>query len=269
MFEATEPTVDYHSHDYLELGYVQNGQLIHTFEGNTTIISPGDYYIVDYGKLHSYELIGDTPLSVLNCMFIPRLFDETLSKKTQLNDISSNHLLKFNLHTLTTQASNIIFHDDSGYIRELLLRMAKEYEDKKLGYQEILRSHLITILIETIRRLDNCVDFENDIVLKATQYMDTHFTEKALLQNLSKKYNYSLSYVSRIFKQETGKTIQQHLRSIRVHEACRLLANTTIKISAIAERIGYEDAKFFTKIFKEETGMTPREFRNTHSTNSY
>ena len=267
FYKTSSPVRDYHSHDYLELLYVIDGQAYHHLDEKTDFISKGDYLIIDYGKVHKYEQIGDIPLRLLNCMFIPRLFDETLNKRYQLEEITKNHMFRFNLHTLREHPANVIYHDTDGHVRNILETMQMEYQNKDLGYQEIMRSHLVILLVEMIRQIKdpNLEDTENEIVNMVTRYVLKHFSEKTLLQKIASKYNYSFSHISRVFKQETGRTIQEYIRAIRIHEACRLLANTTNKITDIAEMVGYGDAKFFTKLFKETIGQTPREYRKSYT----
>lgn len=266
FYKTSSPSRDYHSHNYLELLYVLDGQANHTLEQQSSIISKGDYLIIDYGKVHKYHQIGNTPLRLLNCMFIPRLFDETLNNRYQLEEITKNHMFKFNFHTLKEHPANVIYHDTDNHVRNTLEKMLVEYTEKSLGYQEIMRSHLIILLVEMIRQVkdSNLTESENELVNLVSNYVQKHFSEKPLLQIIAEKYNYSVSHISRTFKQETGQTLQEYIRSIRIHESCRLLANTSNKISDIAEMVGYDDAKFFTKIFKKETATSPRDFRKKH-----
>lgn len=68
-----------HSHQFLELSYVLEGKATHTTEGITTVLSKGDYFIIDYNRYHEYQQIGDTPFVIMNCLFLPSLIDETLT----------------------------------------------------------------------------------------------------------------------------------------------------------------------------------------------
>ena len=71
----------------------------------------------------------------------------------------------------------------------------------------------------------------------------------------------SQSYISQIFKQETGNTINQYIISCRIDNACDLLLTCNEKIADIGKRCGFPDQNYFTKIFKKSTGMTPSDYR--------
>jgi len=65
-----------------------------------------------------------------------------------------------------------------------------------------------------------------------------------------------------LVKQHTGKTISQHIRSMRLQEACRLLKSTNLSYSDIAYELGFTDQSYFIKQFKETMGITPAKYRH-------
>ncbi|MBQ7090154.1 MAG: helix-turn-helix transcriptional regulator, partial [Clostridia bacterium] len=139
----------------------------------------------------------------------------------------------------------------------------KEYNEKQPGYHEMMRCQLIEILIDSIRQVPQSASTSDwsGMVQYITDQVNKNFMEKLSLSSLAQECCYSLAYVSKVFKEEMGMTFQDYLQKVRVHESCRLLANTSKKISEICGLVGYTDVKFFNQIFKKQTGMTPREFR--------
>lgn len=81
------------------------------------------------------------------------------------------------------------------------------------------------------------------------------------LQFLSERLKLSQSYISQLFKQETGTTINQYIISYRIDMASSLLLKSDQKISDIAGCCGFTDQNYFTKLFKKYTGMTPSAYR--------
>ncbi|MFD1903899.1 helix-turn-helix domain-containing protein [Paenibacillus rhizoplanae] len=67
--------------------------------------------------------------------------------------------------------------------------------------------------------------------------------------------------MSRKFKQITGENLSDYLTGLRVEKAKALLQNTNLRLSQIAELVGYEDEKYFSRVFKKTAGLTPREYR--------
>ena len=76
--------------------------------------------------------------------------------------------------------------------------------------------------------------------------------------------NYSLSYISRKFKEETGTNFNKYVQRKRIEQACHLLVTTLKPVTEIAQETGYCDYKFFLKVFKENIKVSPREFRKIH-----
>ena len=93
------------------------------------------------------------------------------------------------------------------------------------------------------------------------KYTAENISDKNILGNLSKKENFSVSYLSRKFKEDMGISFTEYLQNERIEQSMRLLANTDKKITEIAGFCGYSDMKFFNFIFKKRLGITPREFR--------
>lgn len=69
------------------------------------------------------------------------------------------------------------------------------------------------------------------------------------------------SYLSSLFKKETGMTLTDYVNTNRINTAKRLLKSTTLSIQAVAASVGIPDIHYFTRLFRRETGLSPREYR--------
>ena len=92
-------------------------------------------------------------------------------------------------------------------------------------------------------------------------YLRKNCRERAVLTNYCQTHHYSLSYISRRFRQETGMAALQYLQKIRIDQSCALLGGSRRSIAEIAQAVGYEDAKYFSEVFKRMLGMPPGEYR--------
>lgn len=98
---------------------------------------------------------------------------------------------------------------------------------------------------------------------KARDYIDRNYGDDELgIQKLADHLHISATYLSMIFKKEAGETFLKYLVGVRLKAARELLANSDLKTSEIAERIGYPDINYFSYFFKKNFGMSPREYRN-------
>ncbi|KOP65134.1 AraC family transcriptional regulator [Bacillus sp. FJAT-18019] len=105
---------------------------------------------------------------------------------------------------------------------------------------------------------------DNHIIHDIAQYLEQHYHEEISLQQIAGRFFLSREYISRKFKQEFGVTLSDFLGRIRINKAKALLLNPQIRIVQIAEMIGYQDEKYFSKVFKKLEGITPNEYRKTH-----
>lgn len=104
-------------------------------------------------------------------------------------------------------------------------------------------------------------DKSNKTIKSATRYIAAHFAENITLSDLADHLHINASYLSTLFKQVTGHAFKEHLNITRVEEAKRLLADTDYPIMEIAVSCGFNDQSYFTKVFKHQTGLTPKQFR--------
>ncbi len=100
--------------------------------------------------------------------------------------------------------------------------------------------------------------------IAAAEYVDTHYADPDLsVQALCSTRGMSKSYLSPIFKADTGMTFVEYVTVRRTEEAKILLASERYRIYEIAERVGFRDAHYFSMTFKKQTGVTPREYQDS------
>jgi len=102
---------------------------------------------------------------------------------------------------------------------------------------------------------------EEDVSEKVITYLHRRFNEDIRLVEVARFAGASTSGVMHKLKKETGQTFSQHLNSIRVKEAKRLLAFTSLPLGEISSRCGFRDQSYFTKVFTKTINIGPREFR--------
>jgi AraC-like DNA-binding protein len=101
----------------------------------------------------------------------------------------------------------------------------------------------------------------DDVVGRAIQFMHTHITGTLRLADMALQTNMSPSHFHRQFRQATGHAPIDYFIRLKVQHACELLNNTDMKIGEIGHFLGYQDAHYFSRIFKQITGQSPRRFR--------
>ncbi len=144
----------------------------------------------------------------------------------------------------------------------MMEKIKVESANQTYGYPEMLRCTLIEILIATMRKIINDEKAaETDTTTKyIIKFIEKNYGKKITLSHISSALNYSLPYISSKFKADTGYNFSYYLQKYRIEQSTRLLANTDDAISEIAALVGYDDVKFFGKLFKKYMYVTPSEF---------
>lgn len=96
-------------------------------------------------------------------------------------------------------------------------------------------------------------------------WIEKHYQDDVSLENLAKETHLSTSYISRVFRQETGSSVTDYLTARRMRQACRLLETTDLAVEEIGIRIGIPNASYFIQLFKRVVGTTPLKYRNDRS----
>lgn len=165
------------------------------------------------------------------------------------------------------------------FVVSSLLKELKKYDilqsdTKYLSYNDFYHFDL---LYEYIR---NCISqsnygskaFENNnhsyAIKKCLDYINDHYTENIALTDLADHIEMSRSYLSFLFKKETGYSFSRYLMKKRVDTSKNLLTSTQEKIYLVAEKVGFDNPYYFSKVFKEQTGFTCKEYREKQFINT-
>lgn len=99
----------------------------------------------------------------------------------------------------------------------------------------------------------------------AKEYVCEHYSENIKLQEIASLCNINATYLSRVFKEETGESFSDYLIAYRIEMAKLLLKDVRLNISEVSEKVGYCDAKHFSKSFRSAVGITPKEYRKLYA----
>ena len=101
----------------------------------------------------------------------------------------------------------------------------------------------------------------SDVVHKIMKYIRGNYHRRITLDDVAGQVYLSRSYISSLFKEETGVSLTSYINHVRIEQSKRLLEDEHIPLVDIADMCGFGDQSYFTKIFKRETGMPPNRYR--------
>ncbi|MGG1552600.1 helix-turn-helix domain-containing protein [Paenibacillus ferrarius] len=256
-FESSE-----HSHEFIEITYVSEGAGVHYIDDEAVPALHGTLFFIPVGCRHVFRPKTpekDRPLIVYNCLIRTAYLTELGNGFPQASGICGI-FADSSLHWFT-------MNDSSGEYQAMFRELYREFSTKPPGYLAVLTSLIIRILTGLYRhRLQiDAPAVEKPLWLtleEAISYVDRHYSTDIRLGELAARSNLSERQFRRLFKSQTGMSFTDYLQSIRIEAACKLLIGSRSSVSEVAASVGYADMKFFHKLFKKKTGITPGQFRN-------
>ncbi|MDF2722337.1 MAG: AraC family transcriptional regulator [Paenibacillus sp.] len=142
-------------------------------------------------------------------------------------------------------------------------RLYTIWTDKENGYEWACKLGFLNLLqrVGEQRQLRE-EDITTQSILQCMDYIHNHYNEPLHRELLAQKASLSMSYFSSLFKKHTGYTPVKYITKIRLDNAKLLLRQKHKSIADVARAVGYEDPLYFAKVFTNEFGVPPREYRN-------
>ena len=105
---------------------------------------------------------------------------------------------------------------------------------------------------------------DNALIQKVIKIISQKYMEQISVQSLSDMVNLTPAYLCVLFKQNMKMTINEYITDIRINKAKELLSKTQLHLYEICYQVGYLSPAYFSRLFKRNTGQTPKEWRDTH-----
>lgn len=255
-----------HTHDYIELAYVIEGEFHQQILGQHITFHKGELCLIDKNCLHQ-DYLMNSPALVLFLGLSNNMFNEIMDE-----NITTQKIIAFLQAALLKQKNlqqYLHFKPTSSQkaeIEEYLFRLLAELQVYDAASPYLCKGLMMRIfrllstqyefrLSKELRRTMNWVIFE-----EITDYIKKNFSS-VTIQNLVEEFHFHEDYFNRLIKNKTGMTYSEYVHKIRIDYSKQLLADSKLTIDEIAEAVGYNNIGYFYKLFKEHTNLTPHQFR--------
>ena len=94
------------------------------------------------------------------------------------------------------------------------------------------------------------------------QYLAQHISDTIRVEDICNEFDYSRSYLNKRFQNETGISLAAYMNTLKIEEAKRMIRESKLNFAQISEYLSFDNPQYFSRVFKNHTGMTPTEFRN-------
>jgi AraC-like DNA-binding protein len=261
-YEYQVPT-PFHSHEFVEVIVILAGHGIHQTKFGSYRIHTGDVIVIPRNGEHRYAEVDG--LELLNVLFDPNQLPLPLLDLYKLPGYSALFGLENDFFEKKRFYPKFHIEEDKfKTIRIILSEMRRESENRIPGYRCCQMGYFMALLANLCRLYTENLDSIHEPSLnigRIISYLNSNYQKNIGLPEVLQKAGMSKSTFMRNFKQATGSTPIDYLIRIRIAKASCLLQESGLSISEIAYQVGFADSNYFSRSFREITGMTPRAFR--------
>lgn len=259
--ELESYSLSQHTHDFVEISIVGEGCGYHYIEDQVMPVKQGDLFLIPIGTSHVFRPSSpgqDKQLVTYNCIFRSRVLDDW---KHYFCEESETSKIIYGQNGCSIKW--LQFQDKHNTFLAMFHSMHWEYMKRQRGYEILMKTLLIQMLamLQRFEANREVVPVSNDKFEDVVHFIKSHYYENITVQYVADYFFMSASHFQRLFKKSTGLTFTQYLQNVRIQKCCELLKSTDIPIHEIANRVGYQDMKFFHSLFRKKTGVTPRHYR--------
>lgn len=171
-----------------------------------------------------------------------------------------NELITAYLHKVREYVLDAEEEKQVGAIELLLGENSRQFQ--RLKENVGAAQHYISNLLKRKKQVTQYSKPIQEIV----NYIEIHYKEKIVVENIAEMIHLSRTYISVLFKKETGEKFSDYLQRIRLEKSCEFLENTKLSIQEIAENTGFFDSAHFSRAFKDRYQCSPIEYRKKKNT---
>ncbi|MGG7621267.1 AraC family transcriptional regulator [Bacillus coreaensis] len=252
-----------HKHLFFEILYVYSGHCKQKIMMDTINLNEGDLCILSPGVEHSVEVFDDS--IVINILVRKRTFEGIFSEILEDENILSSFFSKI-LYTKNYNNYIIFRTNNSTTIRMSIAHLFIEAIEKRKYSNKMLNYVLLILFANLLRGEKNMVELPAEL-RKSNQYLSDILIfiqnnyKTVTLDELSSKFNFTISHLSRLIKLHTGQNFREMIQKIKLEKAVKLLESSSLKIYEISEQVGYENTTHFIRTFKKIYGISPNQYR--------
>lgn len=256
-----------HRHQFYEIVYQLEGTCTNTINNIPVVMKEGDMCIIPPGPVHTMGIFDNS--IIVNILVKPKAINNLLGELLYRNNVITNFFEESNEFSYSYNYLLVHTGNDSE-VNDLMETLILECFNKDVHTSSVRKTLLLLIFNYMLRRQINNIELSENTnklqtkVQSICQYLQTSY-QTATLENVSKQFNYSPTYLCKLIHSSTGMTFSDILRKIRITKACDFLVTTNKKINDISELVGYDSPEYFNKVFKKYMGVTATEYRASYN----
>lgn len=249
------------SHDFWEMVYVDKGEIVATSDGVRHIVPQGSAIFHKPNEFHRLAANGTIAPNVFIITFVctsrdMQFFNEKITEipaklRGYIADIiDERHIIRSDppgTDTVNGRAVGIASEQMVKlYLEQFLILLLRGEETAKPDRFSAERE-----------------DWDNQLVNDMIHYLQEHIYQELSVSDLCRRFCYSKTQLSKVFKEATGSTIMDYYTRLKIKEAKDMIREGNLNFSQIAVQLSFDNPQYFSRTFKRIAGMTPKEYKNS------
>jgi AraC family transcriptional regulator, transcriptional activator of pobA len=253
-----------HIHDFYSVILFSGGSNLLKVNNDSYKVQPQSICLIPPNKIHSYEGLENMEGSVF--LFCQDFYVEEFSYLRLLNTFFCTSRINGSICRPCINLSENEIPEINGLLKSIDL----EYEhSSSLNDSAVIIRSLLNILLLKLSRYyhSNTKEpnlIESIFIHKISQLVDSYFTSEHNTGFYASAFNISEKRLNEICKKHFNSGLKNILTDRLMHEARKLLLTTELSVAEISFKLNFEDNSYFTKVFKRQTRLTPKKFRDLH-----
>ena len=255
---------DGETHNFWEMVYVDKGNVIVKCESEELLLGQGDVIFHKPNEFHAIKAFESEP----NFFVISFVCNSPAMIYFENYHTRLDRKLKPFISAIIgeAEATFIIPKNDPN-----LKGLAKK-ENAIIGGEQFLKTYLEQLLISLIRDINkvsksevfpNKESMENHLIISIEDFIEKNIDSKFKISDVCKKLGYSKSYLSKLFREQSGETIAGYATGRKIRRAKQMIREGNHNFTQISDRLCFDNPQYFSRVFKRVTGMTPTEFKQS------
>jgi len=230
--------------------YCESGNGWVSYGGEKYELTANKAFILPANEMHAYGAAGSSPWSIYWFHFCGKnihLFSSIIGKLIHLEESDKSR-----------------YSDRFLLFEEMYQNLGMGYSPENLEYVSFCLMHFLASIkyLNQFREIKKVKEF--DVVQKSILYMKDNLEEKISLDDIARHVGYSSSRFGTVFSEKTSYSPMEYYSQLKIQRACSYLQFSDLKLKEIGYRLGYYDPFHFSKAFKQEMGITPKEYRKRY-----
>ncbi len=243
-----------HEHDFHEMVLVRGGAGLHITENSEYRIVRGCVFIVCPGQAHTYR--GLENLDIVNFLYMPSEMEsdfQGLPGPMNLLDVSPD------------MPYAVLTEDAMMRVEEIILEIQQEQKKQRPGWEYFVRMAFMRVIGIICRAQQEAARSsgmgENGRIGRLIRHLGKNYARPMKLKELAKFCAVSESTLVHDFRKVTGESLIDYLIKMRLEKGAMLLRETQLSIAEISASVGFDDANYFSRMFRRKFDASPREYR--------